>query len=93
MSLIPYVSTWLVLALVVAGMAAYRYVVAKHEDRSLHVVEEDPGLISQQLREEKKLESIDRWGKSLTVIVVLYGLAILGVYLYHVWQEAYTIRP
>jgi hypothetical protein len=33
------------------------------------------------------LESIDRWGKTLTVVVVVYALALACVYLYQVWNN------
>jgi hypothetical protein len=36
------------------------------------------------------LALIDRWGKSLTVVVALYGVALLALYFYQVWTNVPT---
>jgi beta-lactamase regulating signal transducer with metallopeptidase domain len=87
-----YLTIWIVLAIVVLVMAAYRYVVARRDDKSLHVAEEDPRLIREQLKAERKIEVVDRWGQGLTVIVIMYGLVIAGVHLYQAWQEGAKIN-
>jgi hypothetical protein len=33
----------------------------------------------------KKLESIERWGKILTLLAVLTGLALAAAYIYQAW--------
>jgi hypothetical protein len=37
-----------------------------------------------------RLESIDRWGKTLTVVVAVYGVALAAIYLYQVWNNVPT---
>ena len=37
-----------------------------------------------------RLALIDRWGKSLTVVVALYGVALAAIYLYQVWNNVPT---
>ena len=91
MSLNPYVAIWIVLALIVLGMAAYRQVVARRDDQSLHLIEGEK-LIAEQTRAYKKIKTIDLWGQSLIVVAIVYGLALAAIYLYHVWQESTKIQ-
>jgi len=37
-----------------------------------------------------RLASIDRWGKTLTLIVAVYGVALAAVYLYQIWNTVPT---
>ncbi|MBI1895584.1 MAG: hypothetical protein HYZ57_19665 [Acidobacteria bacterium] len=78
--------SWISLALVVIALALYRHLVAKKEDDSLHVRDDETVLVSQQNAVAHRLAWIDRWGKSLTVLAVLYGLLIAGIYFFNVWQ-------
>ena len=92
MNLIPYVSVWAVLAVGVLALVGYRMSVAHHDDASLDVLEKNAGVIAQQTLAIQRIGAIDRWGKSLTVLTILYGLAIAGVYIAHGWLEATKIR-
>lgn len=87
MSLVPFVIVWAVLAAVVIALLIYRGVVAGHEDDMLHVEDTTGTLASQQEQVAKKLEVIDRWGKILTVLVVLYGLGLAAAYVYNAWTD------
>ena len=48
-------------------------------------MESEAGLVAQQTVVAQKLETIDRWGKSLTAIALVYGLAVGSVALYQAW--------
>jgi len=88
MNLTSYVVGWGVLGVVVLALAIYRASVAGHEDDSLHVMAgEAPVIVEQQ-----KLGKIELWGKSLTVVLVVYGLALVGIYLYHAWLQSGSIQ-
>jgi hypothetical protein len=91
MNLTPYLWTWAALAVAVLGMAAYRYVLVRHEDATLDVLE-NTALASEQGEVFKKANTIERWGKLLTVLVFVYGAAIAGAYLYHVWLAGEQIQ-
>jgi hypothetical protein len=56
-------------------------------DEVLHVLDAEAPLVSNQEVVAKKLEKIDLWGKILTVLVVLYGLGIAGMYLYSMFTD------
>jgi hypothetical protein len=87
--LIPYVVVWAVLAVVVIVLIAWRKAVASHEDDSLHVSQ--VGAIQEQVGVARKLDQIDKWGKILTVIVVIYGLVLAGIYFYQTWVASSSI--
>lgn len=80
-------SLWLALAVVIAAMAIYRKMVAGNEDDSVHLGGGADSVIQHQAQLAVKLESIDKWGKTLTVIEVVFGLALAGWWLYSIWLE------
>lgn len=84
-NLIPYIAIWAVLAIVITVLYVYRRSIAKQEDETLHVLEAEAAALSQQAVVAKKLEVVDRWGKILTVVEVLYSLALAGLYVYNSW--------
>ena len=92
MNIIPYISTWVVLAVVVLVLGIYRIRLARHDDDTLDVIMSDPGVIAHQKETVHRLKVIDLWGQALTVLAVLYGLAIAALYLYQVWQEGTQIQ-
>jgi hypothetical protein len=79
----PYFVTWVVLAVVVIALIVWRKAVTSHEDDSLHVL--DGGAVSQQVNVSHKLDVIDRWGKILTAITVIFGLVLGAIYMYQSW--------
>ena len=87
MNLTFYLATWIPLAVVVGALAIYRNMMASHEDETIHVLDGDTPQIAAQMKLSHKLEVIERWGKILTVIVIIYGLGIASMYLYYVWQQ------
>jgi hypothetical protein len=80
----PYAIFWGALTITMLGLVFYRRLVASHEDDSLHLEGNIEGI---QAALAHRLESIDRWGKTLTVAVMVYALALAGVYLYQVWNN------
>ncbi len=75
----PYIAVWGVLALSVLVLFIRRKMVASKEDDQLHVMS---GTNPNQLAVATKLDSIDKWGKIMTVIAVLFGLAIGFLFIY-----------
>ena len=81
-NLLPYAVLWGVLAIAVLFLVLYRRSVSSHEDDSIHLEGTVP---VEQVSLAHRLAMIDRWGKSLTVVAVLYGLALAALYMYQVW--------
>jgi len=78
-NLTPFLAIWSVVALAVLVLLAMRRLVASKEDDSLHVMH---GTVADQATVAKKLDVIDKWGKILTVVAVVLGLAIAAAYVY-----------
>ncbi len=88
MNLIPHLVIWAILATVVIILLIFRSKVSRQEDEGLHVLDSDAARVPQQIAIAKKLENIDRWGKILTIITVVYGLALAGLYVWNVWDAS-----
>ena len=82
-NLLPYAIFWGLLALVVLFLVFYRRSVSSHEDDSIHL---EGNATIQQTSLAHKLATIDRWGKSLTVVVAVYGISLAAIYLYQIWN-------
>ena len=75
----PYLVAWAVVALAVLALFVQRKRWSAKEDDNLHVMSaENPN----QTMVAAKLDVIDKWGKILTVIAVVFGLAIAAAYVY-----------
>jgi hypothetical protein len=82
----PYLSIWSFFALIVIVLAIYRKMLSVREDDSLHVSEASANLVSQQMVVAQKIAVVEKWGKSLTAVVVATGLVMVAIYIYGVWQ-------
>lgn len=88
MNLTPYVVLWSFLGVAVLALAAYRKIMMLHqEDEAIHLGAGEEKQIPRQLALAHKLEVLDRWGKSLTVVTVLSGLLVAVIYLYGVLEQ------
>ena len=86
-NLFPFTALWMLLSTAVVGLILYRAWIDRNEDERLHVHPSEAGVVSKQAATARKLEAIDRWGQTLTVIALLYGLAVAASYLYQNWSE------
>lgn len=84
----PYVAVGALLALSVLILAAWRQVMDLHEDDSIHLKEAEAGMVKDQVALAQRIKSVDRAGKTLTVIAALYGLAMAGWVIYRQWIES-----
>ncbi len=82
MTYLPHIVIWAVLTTVVVILAIYRRRIDLKIDEALHVLDAEQPAVSTQTEVAKKLTVIDRWGKILTVIAVLYLLGIAAAYIY-----------
>ena len=82
MQLTNYVVVWSCLTIVVLALALVRYLASLHEDDNIHLGNAEKGLITKQMVFFEHLDAIDRWGKSLTVVALVGGLILAGLYLY-----------
>ena len=85
------VAIWAVMAAVLGALALYRKFVAREEVDVIHLRDAESRIISQQETFAQKLSGIDRWGKILTIVLVVYGLIIASVYLFFAWKQSVQI--
>jgi hypothetical protein len=85
---IPFAVLWVVLAFAVLALVVYRRSIASHEDTVVHLTEAGP--VGQQVNIAEKLAQIDKWGKTLTIVLVAYGLILGALFLYHSWVAGAT---
>lgn len=78
---------WAVLTVIVVFLAIYRKKLVGSSDENIHVLDSEAQEIPTQAVVAKKLTVVDRWGKTLTVLAVLYLLGIAGVYIYNSFQD------
>ena len=89
-TLTPFIAGWIALACAVAGLALYRRVISGQDDEMLHVRDSESAHISHQSVIAHRLETIDRWGKTLTVVVAALGVLLAVAYLYQVWMAGFS---
>lgn len=76
---------WGILALFVATLAVWRITLSKREDDRVHLAEAESPAVAQQVEFAHKVEVLDKWGKTLTAVVVVYGLILAAYYMYRLW--------
>ncbi len=86
MNLLPLLVLEVLLVMIVAGMIVWRKVVSRNEDDQLHVLHSEV-LVPQQAVVANKLDVIDKWGKLLTVVAAVVGLALGALWIYQIWVQ------
>ena len=86
LNLVPFIVIWILLATTVLVQFVRRKMVASHEDDNLHVLNTAP--IAEQAAVANKLDQIDKWGKILTVITVVYGLLVGAAWVYQFFVQS-----
>lgn len=65
----------------------WRKMVARNEDDNIHVLHGE-AVAPQQEALARKLDVIDKWGKILTVVTVVFGLFVGAAYVYNSFTTA-----
>lgn len=91
MAFTPLAVSWVVLAVIVLSLAIYRWILARKDDETVHISDLEAAMIAQQAAAAGRLERVDRIGKTLTVVVLLYGLVLASIWIYEVWQQSGTV--
>ncbi len=81
-NLTPAVVIWVILAIATLGLALYRKLISAREEDLIHLGPGEERQIPGQVALAARLKAVDRWGKILTVVTALVGLAVAAVYLY-----------
>ena len=87
------VTLWAALGFATIALAVYRRFFSVHSETDvLHLGAGEEVEIPGQVRLARKMDNIDRWGKMMTVLTIVVGLAIGAAYLYQAFMEN-RIRP
>jgi hypothetical protein len=77
---------WVLLALTVLALIVWRKTVSSKEDDNLHVLDGASAVKSaEQQTVAQKLEIIDKWGKIVTLVTVVYGVMLAVLYVWESW--------
>ncbi|HZU28594.1 MAG TPA: hypothetical protein VFA04_23925 [Bryobacteraceae bacterium] len=68
-------------------LAAMRKIAGREEEQLLTHVG-DPALVQQKAGIVERIDAIEKWGKTLTIVTAVYGLILLCWYLYQGWQQS-----
>jgi hypothetical protein len=79
---------WVLLAITVATLAVMRRFASREGDSYLHVSDAEAPIIAHQLTMANRLDKIDKLGKTLTVVTLVYGLALVAGFSYMAWQNS-----
>jgi hypothetical protein len=90
MSLMPFFILWGVLALGVLTLAMMRKSISSKEDDTIHLSSATAVSINDQVAISKRLDVIDKWGKLLTIILVVTFVILASIYGYQLWVESST---
>jgi hypothetical protein len=89
MSLFPFAVAWVLLVLAVIVLAFYRGFLTRNVDDVPHVASAaSAGAVNRQVAVTKKLESVERLGKLLTIVAVVVGVVLALAYGYTEWVRS-----
>ena len=91
MNITLFFAIWIVLGLATLALALYRKFTSANEEDLIHLADGEEHCIPEQTVLAEKLALIDRWGKILTIITVVTGLGLAGIYLHQVWLQSGTV--
>ena len=81
MNLVPVVISWALLGIAMLALALYRKSVMLHQqDELVHLSAGEEKMIRRQVELSHKIDLIDNWGETLTVLTMTYGLWIAVSY-------------
>ena len=92
MTLLSMTIIWAALVAVVLSLALVRKWATRQEDDTLHLHEFDTATVQRQSSLATFLDRIDVAGKSLTVVVVVYGIALIARFIYLAWVDSISIH-
>jgi hypothetical protein len=73
---VPLFTAFCLLAVVTVGLALHRLLIVRFKgDECLRLLDCDVPLVEKQRAAGRRLEAVDVWGKTLTILTALSGIA------------------
>jgi hypothetical protein len=85
--MLTFVLIFGVLLASVLVLATMRKIAGREEEQLLMHVG-DPSIVEKKSSILQRVDTIEKWGKTMTAITVAYGLALLCWFLYQGWQQS-----
>ena len=83
---------WAVLTVFVLGLALVRKFTSWYgEDDLMHLADGEERAIPHQVAVARRLDRIDSWGKTLTVVDLLFGFTLFSIMLYTAWRNSQSL--
>ena len=79
---------WAALTVVVIMLALFRKFSTRHEDAYVHLADAEAPIVTEQVTVARKLDKIDYWGKTLTVVDIAFLAVLLAVVFYNAWHTS-----
>jgi hypothetical protein len=86
-NLTPFIVLGALMVLSVIALIVVRQSIARKEDDSLHVLH-GAAVAPEQVTVAHKLDAIDKWGKIVTVVTVVYCIVVGALVMYQQWVRA-----
>jgi hypothetical protein len=87
------IAIWAALGIATLVLAVYRrFLLVPSENDVLHLGAGEEKEIPGQALLAQKMDNIDRWGKTMTVITIVIGLALAAAYFYQVMENPNLYR-
>jgi len=86
--LLPLGIAWVILGLIVIGLAFKRKSITAEEDDSLHLGGGAEGAVEHQKQIAARLAKLDQYGKILTALLVVVGIIIVVLYGMQMWESS-----
>ena len=83
----PFIVLETLLAATVLALFIWRKMVSRNEDDNIHVLH-GTTVVPEQEAISHKLDVIDKWGKIMTVVTVVFGLLLGAAYVYDGFVKA-----
>jgi Ca2+/H+ antiporter len=77
---------WSVVLVALIGLFLYRQQIARHEDDFVHLSNPDARVVTEQSAIAQRLDELDRWMRIGIIVAVVFGVLVLGAYIYDVWN-------
>ena len=84
----PFLAVLAAMALAVLILAGWRQFIDLHEDDTIHLGERETGMVTEQASLARKVGTINRWSRVLTIVTAAYGLGLAAYFLYQQWIDS-----
>lgn len=84
----PFLAVLAAMALAVLILAGWRQFIDLHEDDTIHLGERETGMVTEQASLARKVGTINRWSRVLTIVTAVYGVALAAYFLYQQWIDS-----